>query len=166
MFHQLRLLDVIQSQTRLFMVFEYLNQDLKKYMDTVPAEGIEISLVKVIIFYYLYQTFQKNAMWYSLCVSNGLLLLITRLTWINLETSISSDSIKIALQKYLEKFCQNYRSRVDFQCFRISFCYGGRFATWFHMILSQVFSWTLRWDLEDYPGHQIVFESVMKNNEV
>ena len=44
------------------MVFEYLNQDLKKYMDTVPAEGIEISLVKVIIFYYLYQTFQKNAM--------------------------------------------------------------------------------------------------------
>ena len=29
------------------MVFEYLNQDLKKYMDTVPAEGIETSLVKV-----------------------------------------------------------------------------------------------------------------------
>ena len=25
---------------------------------------------------------------------------------------------------------------------------------------------SLRWDLEDYPGHQIVFESVMKNNEV
>jgi len=45
-----QLLDVIQTNTR-FLVFEFLNQDLKKYMDNAPATGIEVDLVKS----YLYQ---------------------------------------------------------------------------------------------------------------
>ena len=42
-----RLLDVIHCDKKLFLVFEYLNQDLKKYMDTAPPSGISLSLVKV-----------------------------------------------------------------------------------------------------------------------
>ncbi|XP_012560609.1 cyclin-dependent kinase 2 isoform X1 [Hydra vulgaris] len=41
-----QLLDVIQSQARLFLVFEYLNQDLKKYMDIAPKEGIKMNQIK------------------------------------------------------------------------------------------------------------------------
>ncbi|XP_057293447.1 cyclin-dependent kinase 2-like [Hydractinia symbiolongicarpus] len=55
------LLDVIQSQTRLFLVFEYLNQDLKKYMDTAPPSGIPLNLVKS----YLYQLLSGIAFCHS-----------------------------------------------------------------------------------------------------
>lgn len=44
-----QLLDVIHSHDRLFLVFEYLNQDLKKYMDT--CKTVDMALVKS----YLYQ---------------------------------------------------------------------------------------------------------------
>jgi len=43
-----RLLDVVHSEKKLFLVFEYLDRDLKKYMDSVPAGGISLPLVKVI----------------------------------------------------------------------------------------------------------------------
>lgn len=42
-----RLLDVVHADKKLFLVFEYLDRDLKKYMDSVPAGGISLSLVKV-----------------------------------------------------------------------------------------------------------------------
>ena len=42
-----RLLDVVHGDKKLFLVFEYLDRDLKKYMDSVPAGGILLSLVKV-----------------------------------------------------------------------------------------------------------------------
>ena len=42
-----RLLDVVPSDKKLFMVFEFLDRDLKKYMDSVPAGGISLPLVKV-----------------------------------------------------------------------------------------------------------------------
>lgn len=42
-----RLLDVIHSQKKLYIVFEYLNQDLKKYMDSCQAGEFPLSLVKV-----------------------------------------------------------------------------------------------------------------------
>lgn len=42
-----RLLDVIHSQKKLYIVFEYLNQDLKKYMDSCQAGELPLSLVKV-----------------------------------------------------------------------------------------------------------------------
>lgn len=43
-----RLLDVVPSDKKLFLVFEYLDKDLKKYMDSAPAGGISLSLVKVV----------------------------------------------------------------------------------------------------------------------
>ena len=42
-----RLLDVVHSEKKLYLVFEYLNQDLKKYMDTAPPAGLPLKLVKV-----------------------------------------------------------------------------------------------------------------------
>ncbi|XP_071430056.1 cyclin-dependent kinase 3 isoform X2 [Pithys albifrons albifrons] len=47
-----RLLDVIHSQKKLYIVFEYLSQDLKKYMDSCQARGLPLSLVKVVTLWY------------------------------------------------------------------------------------------------------------------
>ncbi|XP_053231955.1 cyclin-dependent kinase 3 isoform X2 [Podarcis raffonei] len=49
-----RLLDVVHSQKKLYLVFEYLNQDLKKYMDSSHTGELPLSLVKS----YLYQLLQ------------------------------------------------------------------------------------------------------------
>ncbi|XP_008497990.1 cyclin-dependent kinase 3 [Calypte anna] len=49
-----RLLDVIHSQKKLYMVFEYLNQDLKKYMDSSQTGKLPSNLVKN----YLFQVLQ------------------------------------------------------------------------------------------------------------
>ncbi|KFO88872.1 Cyclin-dependent kinase 3, partial [Buceros rhinoceros silvestris] len=46
-----RLLDVIHGQKKLYLVFEYLNQDLKKYMDSFQTGEFPLSLVRN----YLYQ---------------------------------------------------------------------------------------------------------------
>ncbi|KAM6317691.1 cyclin-dependent kinase 3 [Podargus strigoides] len=45
-----RLLDVIHSQKKLYLVFEYLNQDLKKYMDLCRTGELSSSLVKNYLF--------------------------------------------------------------------------------------------------------------------
>ncbi|KAK6181670.1 hypothetical protein SNE40_009480 [Patella caerulea] len=45
-----RLLDVIHSEMKLYLVFEYLNQDLKKYMDMAPPSGLASQLVKSYMF--------------------------------------------------------------------------------------------------------------------
>lgn len=42
-----RLLDVLHYEKKLYLVFEYLNRDLKKYMDTAPPSGIPSVLIKV-----------------------------------------------------------------------------------------------------------------------
>ncbi|XP_067843930.1 cyclin-dependent kinase 2-like isoform X6 [Heptranchias perlo] len=42
-----KLLDVIHSEKKLYLVFEFLNQDLKKYMDSAPPTGLPLQLVKV-----------------------------------------------------------------------------------------------------------------------
>ncbi|KAG1666708.1 Cyclin-dependent kinase 2 [Nymphon striatum] len=52
-----RLLDVVYSEKKLFLVFEYLDQDLKKLMDTSPSPGLPIPLVKS----YLWQLLQGIA---------------------------------------------------------------------------------------------------------
>ncbi|XP_066469959.1 cyclin-dependent kinase 3 isoform X3 [Tiliqua scincoides] len=49
-----RLLDVVHSQKKLYLVFEYLNQDLKKYMDSSRTGELPLSLIKS----YLYQLLQ------------------------------------------------------------------------------------------------------------
>jgi hypothetical protein len=38
---------VVHSEQKLYLVFEYLNQDLKKYMDSSPPPGLPPPLVKV-----------------------------------------------------------------------------------------------------------------------
>nr|XP_002120229.1 cyclin-dependent kinase 2-like [Ciona intestinalis] len=55
-----RLMDVIHSEKKLYLVFEYLNQDLKKYMDSQP-NGLPMSLAKS----YLYQLLQGIAYCHS-----------------------------------------------------------------------------------------------------
>ena len=42
-----RLLDVVHSEKKLYLVFEFLSQDLKKYMDSTPASELPLHLVKV-----------------------------------------------------------------------------------------------------------------------
>ena len=42
-----RLLDVVHNEKKLYLVFEFMNQDLKKYMDNCPPSGLPIALVKV-----------------------------------------------------------------------------------------------------------------------
>ncbi|GBG27894.1 Cyclin-dependent kinase 3 [Hondaea fermentalgiana] len=46
-----RLRDVIHFESKLYLVFEFLDQDLRKYMDTCGPEGLSSDLVKS----YLYQ---------------------------------------------------------------------------------------------------------------
>lgn len=43
-----RLLDIVHSEAKLYLVFEFLDMDLKKYMDTIGSEdGLGPALVKV-----------------------------------------------------------------------------------------------------------------------
>lgn len=42
-----RLLDVVHSEKKLYLVFEFLSQDLKKYMDSTPASKLPLHVVKV-----------------------------------------------------------------------------------------------------------------------
>ena len=42
-----RLQDVVHSENRLYLVFEYLDQDLKKYMESVDPAGMPAALIKV-----------------------------------------------------------------------------------------------------------------------
>ncbi|XP_022252924.1 cyclin-dependent kinase 2-like isoform X2 [Limulus polyphemus] len=56
-----RLLDVIHSEKKLYLVFEYLNQDLKKLMDSAPTSGLPLPLVKS----YLWQLLQGIAYCHS-----------------------------------------------------------------------------------------------------
>ena len=41
------LLDVVHSDMKLYLVFEYLNHDLRKFMDLAKPKGISKPLVKV-----------------------------------------------------------------------------------------------------------------------
>jgi len=45
------LLDVVHSDKKLYLVFEFLDLDLKKYMDMLPSGGggLPLPLVKVCI---------------------------------------------------------------------------------------------------------------------
>ncbi|XP_039715430.1 cyclin-dependent kinase 3 isoform X2 [Pteropus medius] len=43
-----RLLDVVHSEKKLYLVFEFLSQDLKKFMDSTPASELPLHLVKLL----------------------------------------------------------------------------------------------------------------------
>ena len=45
--HLNRLLDVVHNEKKLYLVFEFMHQDLKKYMDECPPSGLPMALVKV-----------------------------------------------------------------------------------------------------------------------
>ncbi|KAG8519392.1 Cyclin-dependent kinase 3 [Galemys pyrenaicus] len=45
-----RLLDVTHNEKKLYLVFEFLSQDLKKYMDSIPASELPLPLVKSYLF--------------------------------------------------------------------------------------------------------------------
>ncbi|NXL96895.1 CDK2 kinase, partial [Tyrannus savana] len=53
----LRLLDVIHTENKLYLVFEFLHQDLKKFMDSSSLSGIALPLIKS----YLFQLLQGLA---------------------------------------------------------------------------------------------------------
>jgi len=42
-----RLLDILHCEKKLYLVFEYLALDLKKYIDSVSLTGLPMPLVKV-----------------------------------------------------------------------------------------------------------------------
>lgn len=56
-----RLLDVVHSEKKLYLVFEFLDMDLKKYMDSAPPSGLPLPLVKS----YLWQLLQGIAYCHS-----------------------------------------------------------------------------------------------------
>ncbi|KAM7067121.1 cyclin-dependent kinase 3 isoform 2-T2 [Molossus nigricans] len=45
-----RLLDVVHSEKKLYLVFEFLSQDLKKFMDSTPVSELPLHLVKSYLF--------------------------------------------------------------------------------------------------------------------
>lgn len=48
LYHHLRLLDIVHTEQKLYLVFEYLDLDLKRYMDKVgEGEGMGPDIVKV-----------------------------------------------------------------------------------------------------------------------
>jgi len=44
-----RLMDVVCQERKLYLVFEFLQQDLKKYLDTTPSDGLTPNHVKVFL---------------------------------------------------------------------------------------------------------------------
>ncbi|XP_055098156.1 cyclin-dependent kinase 3 isoform X2 [Symphalangus syndactylus] len=42
-----QLLDVVHNERKLYLVFEFLSQDLKKYMDSTPGSELPLHLIKV-----------------------------------------------------------------------------------------------------------------------
>ncbi|XP_034648858.1 cyclin-dependent kinase 2 isoform X1 [Trachemys scripta elegans] len=56
-----RLLDVIHTENKLYLVFEFLHQDLKKFMDSSSISGIPLPLIKS----YLFQLLQGLAFCHS-----------------------------------------------------------------------------------------------------
>lgn len=57
------LIDVLMEESRLYLIFEYLTMDLKKYMDSLGNKQLEPTIVKS----YLYQVclIWKNLIFYS-----------------------------------------------------------------------------------------------------
>ena len=49
MFHFFRLYDVVHTERKLTLVFEYLDQDLKKYLDVCEG-GLDSTIVKSLLY--------------------------------------------------------------------------------------------------------------------
>ncbi|XP_041438984.1 cyclin-dependent kinase 2 isoform X1 [Xenopus laevis] len=63
-----KLLDVIHTENKLYLVFEFLNQDLKKFMDGSNISGISLALVKVVTLWYRAPEILLGCKFYSTAV--------------------------------------------------------------------------------------------------
>ncbi|XP_022379237.1 cyclin-dependent kinase 3 isoform X3 [Enhydra lutris kenyoni] len=63
-----RLLDVVHSEKKLYLVFEFLSQDLKKYMDSAPASELPLRSVKVVTLWYRAPEILLGSKFYSTAV--------------------------------------------------------------------------------------------------
>lgn len=75
-----RLLDIIHEENKLFLVFEFLDLDLKKYMDTVPTTtvtGLPLDQVKVHIPHIDHRMPSKNPMTTTMLLALGWLIDLT-----------------------------------------------------------------------------------------
>lgn len=62
-----RLEEVLMQENKLYLVFEFLSMDLKKYLDTIPkGEFMELALVKVSTFvhHFLLQMMSNSLLLY------------------------------------------------------------------------------------------------------
>ncbi|XP_012893230.1 PREDICTED: cyclin-dependent kinase 3 isoform X3 [Dipodomys ordii] len=63
-----RLLDVVHKEKKLYLVFEFLSQDLKKYMDSTPVSELPLHLVKVVTLWYRAPEILLGSKFYSTAV--------------------------------------------------------------------------------------------------
>ncbi|KAG8129311.1 hypothetical protein E2320_016013 [Naja naja] len=64
-----KLLDVIHTENKLYLVFEFLNQDLKKFMDSSTSiSGVELPLIKVVTLWYRAPEILLGCKYYSTAV--------------------------------------------------------------------------------------------------
>ncbi|XP_036310502.1 cyclin-dependent kinase 2 isoform X3 [Pipistrellus kuhlii] len=63
-----KLLDVIHTENKLYLVFEFLHQDLKKFMDASALTGIPLPLVKVVTLWYRAPEILLGCKYYSTAV--------------------------------------------------------------------------------------------------
>lgn len=75
-----RLLDVLMQESRLYLIFEFLSMDLKKYLDSIPSgQYMDSMLVKVSI---------TLIQWCNSCLNLKLL----NLRWVTLADNILHNS--------------------------------------------------------------------------
>ncbi|XP_048784615.1 cyclin-dependent kinase 2 isoform X2 [Lagopus muta] len=63
-----KLLDVIHTENKLYLVFEFLHQDLKKFMDASSLGGIALPLIKVVTLWYRAPEILLGCKYYSTAV--------------------------------------------------------------------------------------------------
>ncbi|XP_065275861.1 cyclin-dependent kinase 2 isoform X3 [Emys orbicularis] len=63
-----KLLDVIHTENKLYLVFEFLHQDLKKFMDSSSISGIPLPLIKVVTLWYRAPEILLGCKYYSTAV--------------------------------------------------------------------------------------------------
>ncbi|XP_070790863.1 cyclin-dependent kinase 2 isoform X3 [Pituophis catenifer annectens] len=64
-----KLLDVIHTENKLYLVFEFLHQDLKKFMDSSTSiSGVELPLIKVVTLWYRAPEILLGCKYYSTAV--------------------------------------------------------------------------------------------------
>ncbi|XP_070757963.1 cyclin-dependent kinase 2 isoform X3 [Enoplosus armatus] len=63
-----KLRDVIHTENKLYLVFEFLHQDLKKFMDSSSVAGIPLPLVKVVTLWYRAPEILLGCKYYSTAV--------------------------------------------------------------------------------------------------